>query len=71
MNDVIREFIRSCGGPAKVARLTGTKISTVSSWSARRSIPIEHWQAFVDAGVDINRLWEIHQNGRKECEKVA
>lgn len=69
MNDEIREFIRACGGPTKVAALTGATLSTVSSWSKRKSIPIEHWQAFVDAGVDIEQLWKLHRHVRRKVTR--
>jgi hypothetical protein len=44
----IPEFIDACGGATKVAKVRNLPLSTVASWKARNSIPVDEWPALLE-----------------------
>ena len=44
----ISDFIEACGGSSKVAKARNMPLSTVASWKARNSIPVDEWPAMLD-----------------------
>lgn len=43
------DIIRELGGYAEVARIAGVSDGTASAWQSRKSLPVEHWPALVEA----------------------
>lgn len=66
------------GGPGVVAAATSRKYTTVSSWHARQSIPIDAWPGLIamadDAGirgVTYQALAEAHAKAKAKANKAA
>lgn len=46
----VREVFSALGGVRVIAACAGEKVTTVSGWRARNSIPVEHWPALLASG---------------------
>lgn len=44
----VSEFIDAIGGSTKVAKVRDLPLSTVASWKARNSIPVDEWPALLN-----------------------
>lgn len=67
----VSDLIATLGGAAEVAKARGKPYSTVASWKARNSIPLDEWSGLLDLArergvenVSYERLISLHTDQR-------